>query len=54
MIADARTLAATPSLRRDAEIGRLLFAAAGAILAIMLGSVVGRLPTKFGDIVIQE
>jgi hypothetical protein len=36
VIPDARTIAATPSLRRCAEIGHPLFAAIGAILAIML------------------
>jgi hypothetical protein len=36
MIAGAKTIAATPSLRRRAEIGRPLFAAATAILAVML------------------
>src|SRR5258707_11799791 len=54
MIAGAKTIAATPSLRRCAEIGRPLFAAASAILAIILcpGSV--SLPIKFGDIVTLE
>jgi hypothetical protein len=36
MIAGAKTIAATPSLRRHAEIGRPLFASASAILAVML------------------
>src|SRR6266566_147353 len=36
MIAGAKTIAATPSLRRCAEIGRPLFAAASAILAVIL------------------
>jgi len=36
MIAGAKTIAATPTLRRRAEIGRPLFAAASAILAVML------------------
>jgi hypothetical protein len=41
MIAGAKTIAATPSLRRCAEIGRLLFAAADAILAVILFPVSG-------------
>ena len=36
MIAGAKTIAATPSPRRCAEIGRPLFAAADAILAVIL------------------
>src|SRR4029077_7090847 len=36
MIAGAKTIAATPSLRRCAEIGRPFFAAASAILAVIL------------------
>jgi hypothetical protein len=43
-IAGAKTIAATESLRRRAKIGRSLFAAAGAILAVMLCPV-GALPT---------
>jgi hypothetical protein len=38
MIADAKTIAATPSLRRRAEIGGPLFAPIGAIFAVMLYS----------------
>src|SRR5216684_5634479 len=36
MIAGAKTIAATPSLRRRAEIGRPLFAAVSAMLAVIL------------------
>jgi hypothetical protein len=36
VIADARTITATPSLRRFAGIGRPLFTAASAILAVIL------------------
>jgi hypothetical protein len=53
MIAGAKTIAATPSLRRCAEIGRPLFAAASAILAVILCPVSDR-PIKFGDIVTLE
>jgi len=41
VIAGAKTLAARPSLRRCAEIGRPLFAAASAILAAILCPVCG-------------
>ena len=54
MIAGAKTIAATPSLRRCAEIGRPLFAAASAILAVILCPVSVWLPIKFGDIVTLE
>src|SRR5712671_767080 len=39
MIAGAKTIAATPNLRRCAEIGRPHFAAASAILAVILSTV---------------
>ena len=53
MIAGAKTIAATPSLRRCAEIGRPLFAAVSAMLAVILcpvasiWAVVRRLPLNF-------
>ncbi|MFL5240300.1 MAG: hypothetical protein ACJ8EL_22445, partial [Rhizomicrobium sp.] len=54
MIAGA-TIAATPSLRRCAEIGRPLFAVASAILAaIIISRKVCRFPIKSGDIVTSE
>ena len=43
-----------PSLRRCAEIGRPLFAAASAILAVMLCPVSVSPPVNFGDIVTLE
>ena len=46
MIAEAITLAATPSLRRCADIGRPLFAAARAILAVILCPVSVSPPNK--------
>jgi hypothetical protein len=55
IVADAMTIAATPSLRRWAEIGRLLFAATSAILALILCLVVCRLQRmSFGDTVTPE
>jgi len=53
MIAGASAIAATPSRRRRAEVGRPLFAAASAILAIILLFPVSESPpNKLGDIVI--
>src|SRR6266581_1931643 len=46
MIAGAKTIAATPSLRRCAEIGRPLFAAPSAILAVILRPVSVSLSNK--------
>jgi hypothetical protein len=60
MIADANTLAATPSLPRYAEIDRRLSAAVNAVLAVILSprKFVPRkcvaLSMNFGDIVTLE
>jgi hypothetical protein len=55
MIVGARTIAATPSLRRCAEIGRPLFAAASAILGTISCPVkVCRLRIQLGEIVTLE
>src|SRR5436190_22777776 len=46
MIAGAKTIAATPSLRRRAEIGRPLFAAVSAMLAVILWPAVSASPSN--------